>query len=241
MALTEMDIVSGISSLISIIIFTILGLIIISKYFKYRRTELLLFGITVIGLAEPFYGPSFSFLNALITGQGLPVEIYMSLSLIGHPFILLCFVAVITDLLYKEKRKIILLIFFIYAIIVEILMIYFLINDPSMVGVIIGITDAEYGIISRLYIISAGLVFVIGGTLFSLESIKSKKPELVLKGKILLPTFYLYAICGILDSALPLNAITISLIRIFLIISGVLFYIGFVLPESVKKFFLKEK
>ncbi|MFX0071713.1 MAG: hypothetical protein ACFFAO_11550, partial [Candidatus Hermodarchaeota archaeon] len=131
--------------------------------------------------------------------------------------------------------------FLIYGIIFDIYLIYFLINDPSMVGVLISITDSEYRAFARIWMVSILLVLVIGGTLFSIESIKSNKPEIKLKGKLLLPAFYIFTICAILDTALPLNAITLPLNRIGLIISAVLFYIGFVLPDSVKNFFLKDK
>ncbi|TFG08195.1 MAG: hypothetical protein EU539_03050 [Promethearchaeota archaeon] len=240
MTITEIDIISGISSLISIIIFTLLGLIIISKYFKYRSRDLLLFGITVIGLAEPFYGPSFSFLTALITGEGLSVEPYMLLSLVGNPITLVCFVAVVANLVYKEKGRIIVYLFIIYAIIIEILLFYFLFTEPSLVGVIKGITDAEYGIFARTYVISALVVLIIGGTLFARESIKSNKPDLILKGKLLLPAFYIFVISAIIDAAVPLNEITLPLNRILLILSGILFYLGFVLPDWFKNLFIKE-
>ena len=241
MELTEIDIISGISSIISIFIFTILGFIIISKYFQHKSRDHLLFGLTVIGLIEPLYGPAFSFLSALSTGQGLSVEIYLLISLIGNPLILVCFVIVVTDLLYKEKKKIIQRIIVIYAVIIEICLVYFLIYYPSLVGELKGITDAEYGTFARIYIISALLVLLIGGTLIARETLRSDNAATKLKGKLLLPAFYIFAICAIIDAAVPLNAITLPLNRILLNLSGVLFYLGFILPDSVKTFFIKEK
>ncbi|MFX0070926.1 MAG: hypothetical protein ACFFAO_07540 [Candidatus Hermodarchaeota archaeon] len=241
MVLTEIDILSGIFSITSIIIFTFLGLIIISKYFQHRRRDLLLFGITVAGLITPLYGSALSFLTALFTGQGLSVELYLFISLAPNPIILICFATAVTDLLYKEKQKVIQLIVTIYAIIIEILLIYFLINEPSMIGVLVGITDAEYGIIARYYLISVLAFLVIAGTLFARESLKSDRAEIKLKGKLLLPAFYLFAFSAIADAAIKLNTITLPLIRILVIISGILFYMGFILPESIKNFFLKEK
>ncbi|MFX0070927.1 MAG: hypothetical protein ACFFAO_07545 [Candidatus Hermodarchaeota archaeon] len=241
MVLTEIDIISGISSIISIIIFTILGLIIISKYFQHRRRELILFGITVIGLMEPLYGPALSFFTALFTGQGLSVEMYYFIALVGTPLTLVSFVTGVSDLLYKEKQKIITLILIIYGIIFEIVFIYFLINDPDMVGGLAGITDAEYGPFGRIWMISILLILVIGGTLFARESLKSDKPEIKLKGKLLLPAFFIFTISAIADAAIQLNTITLPLVRILFIFSGILFYIGFILPDSVKNFFLKEK
>ncbi|TFG29108.1 MAG: hypothetical protein EU532_03790 [Promethearchaeota archaeon] len=241
MELTEIDIISGIFSIISIIIFTIMGLIIVSKYFKHKTRDHLLFGITVVGLAEPLYGPAFSFLSVLFTGKSLSVEIYFLISLVGNPIILVCFITVVTDLFYKDKQKIIQLIFIIYSVIIEICLIYFLIYYPSLVGKLMGITDSEYGLFSRIYVISALLVLIIGGTLIARESLRSNNREIKLKGKILLPAFYLFAISAIIDAAVPLNAVTLLLNRILFILSGILFYVGFILPDWMKNLILKEK
>ena len=241
MSLTEIDIICGIFCITCVVIFAFLGSIIISKYLEYRRREFVLFGITLIGLGEPMIGAALSFLIALITGQGLSVEIYFLISLVGTPLTLVCFVTVVADFLYKDQQKTISLIFIIYGIIFEIFLIYFLINDPSMVGVLMSVTDSEYQTFARVWMVSILLVLVIGGTLFARESLKSDSPEIKLTGKLLLPAFYIFTICGILDTALPLNAITIPLNRSFLIFSGILFYIGFTLPDPVKNFFLKRK
>jgi hypothetical protein len=241
MELTEIDIISGIFSIISIVIFSILGFIIISKYFKHKTRDHLLFGITVVGLVEPHYGPAFSFLSVLITGQSLSAEIYFLISLIGNPIILVCFITVATDLFYKDKQKIIQSIFIIYSIIIEICLIYFLIYYPSLVGKVIGVTDSEYGIFTRGYVISALLVLIVGGTLIARESLRSDNPGIKIKGKILLPAFYIFAISAIIDAAVPLNAITLLLNRILFILSGILFYVGFILPDWVKNYIIKEK
>ena len=62
MNLTDVEILNGIFSLSIIIIFTILGLIIISRYFKHKRNIFIYVGFTWIGLAEPWYGSAISFL-----------------------------------------------------------------------------------------------------------------------------------------------------------------------------------
>ncbi|MFX0070928.1 MAG: hypothetical protein ACFFAO_07550 [Candidatus Hermodarchaeota archaeon] len=159
----------------------------------------------------------------------------------GNPITLVCFVLGISELLYKKNQKLIFLFFMTYGIIFEIYLIYFLINDSSMVGVSMGVTDAEYTSFARVYMISALLVLLIGGTLFSQRTLRSDNPEINLKGKFLLPAFYIFVFSAIVDSVVTLNAITLPLNRIALIISGVLFYLGFILPESVKNFLLKEK
>ncbi|MBD3254381.1 MAG: hypothetical protein GF383_04770 [Candidatus Lokiarchaeota archaeon] len=241
MQLTEIDILSGIFSLLTIVIFTTIGLIIVSKYFKYKRIDLFLFGITIIGLAEPLYGSIISVLLVFYTGRALSIELYLFIALVGNPIVLVCFVGAITQLLYREKQKIILSIAIIYAVVFEIYLIYFLINDPSLVGEMIGITDAEYRGFARIYMITALLTLVIGGTIFSRESLKSDKPEIRLKGKFLLPGFYIFAFSAIIDSAIPLNAITLPIVRSLQIFSAILFYFGLILPYSVKKFFLKEE
>ena len=240
MVLTEIEFISGLFCLIVVIVLTTLGLIISLKYFKYKQRPFLLFGITVAGFSEPHYGPGFSFLSALITGKGLSVEIYLLIEFVGIPFSLLCFVTFVTDLLYKNKQKIIQLIFLFYGIIFEIYLIYFLIYNPSLVGVLVGTTDAEYKAFAAIYMISVLLVVLVCGTLIVRQSLKSDKPELKLRGKLFLPAFYIFVISGVLDAVAPLNTITLPLNRILFILSGVLFYMGFILPNWTKKLFLKK-
>ena len=69
---------------------------------------------------------------------------------------------------------------------------------------------------------------------------KSEKPNIKLKGKIILLAFLFFIIGATLEAAIPLVPITVIIARVILIISAIMFYNGFILPNAVKRFLLKE-
>ena len=56
---------------------------------------------------------------------------------------------------------------------------------------------------------------------------------------ILLAT-YSFLIGAIMDAFLPLNIVTLTIARIILASSAIMYYIAFVLPNFIKKAFLKK-
>jgi hypothetical protein len=55
------------------------------------------------------------------------------------------------------------------------------------------------------------------------------------KGYFLLFAFILFGISAIFDALIDMNALTLVIIRIILVISNLFFYIGFILPKWVMK------
>jgi hypothetical protein len=240
MALTTIEIVNGILALIWATISIIIGIIIASRYRKYKQNVLIYVGLSWIGIANGWFPTSISFILALTTGNGLTPVMYF---LIGNAFIpvtLFIWMIVITELMYKEKQKVILLIFAIIGILFDIYLIYYLINDPSVIGELQGPVDVQYKSITALYLIFILLTTLVTGLLFAREAMKSDKAETRLKGKFLAAAFISYTIGAITDAVAPLNFITLPLIRILLITSAIEFYIGWMLPEMIKNRFIKQ-
>ena len=52
--------------------------------------------------------------------------------------------------------------------------------------------------------------------------------------------FIFYTVGVFLETVLPVTAITAVIVRTIVIISAFEFYIGFILPEMIKKFFIKD-
>ena len=77
MAITDVEFVNGLFSLVYVIIAAIVGLVIASRYFKYKQRVLLLMGLNFIFIGCPWWPSSLSFLLALITGKGLTFETYV--------------------------------------------------------------------------------------------------------------------------------------------------------------------
>jgi len=245
MALTPLQTMNGTLTLIYVIISTIIGIKIASKYFKYKRRELYLVGFTWIILMEIFWSSAFSFVAALITGKGFSPELYFSIGNLFVPIGLLMWLTAFTDFLYKKKQKVILEIAAITGIIYYIAFFYFIFTDVSVIGEMYSPVDAEYRGFALLYLISVLFVFLITGIKFALESLKSDSPETRLKGKFLLIAVISFAIGSGLDGLKPLlfeGVLEIVLVinRLILLSCAIEFYLGFNPPYWMKKLVLKE-
>ena len=83
-------------------------------------------------------------------------------------------------------------------------------------------------------------MFLITGFLFVRESLKSENPEIRLKGKFILIAFLFYTMGTLIDVIIDIpTEITIVLARTIMIVAIFMFYIGFTMPNWVKKRFLK--
>jgi hypothetical protein len=242
MALTPLEMVNGTLSLLCVSISTVIGLIIISKYPKYKQKDLLLVGFTWIGVFSPWWPSATSFVLALITGSGLTPTLYFLIGFIISPVVLVIWMWVFTDLKFKNQQKIIVGIYAIIGIAFEFYLIYylFIINDPSVIGELTGVLDTTYRGIAIYYSMFIVATMLITGILFGRESLKSDNPEIKLKGTLLIIAFVSWVVGAIMDAALPLNIITLTIARLILIFSAIIFYCGFLLPDFVKKVFLKE-
>ena len=99
----------------------------------------------------------------------------------------------------------------------------------------------EYNLFLRMYLLSVLILALITGVLFARKSLRSEKPEIKLRGKFLLAAFISFVIGGILDTIITANFVALLITRIILISSSIEFYYGFILPEWMKKRFLRQK
>jgi len=241
MPLEALDIVNGTFGLLFVVISIILGIIIVLKYFKTKDKNFLLVGFTWIFLISGWYGTSASFLVALFTGgEGLSLEMILLLNFIPLPIALFLWSIAFTNFLYKEKQRLFLLVIVIYIIIFYTVLLYFIFTDISYVAEKISPVDTaanSYILASFLVVFIA--VFFITGVKFALETMKIDDPETKLKGKLLLIAFPSFCIGGFLDAAIPTTALTLIIFRLILISSSIEFYGAFILPNWMKKAFLK--
>jgi hypothetical protein len=70
---------------------------------------------------------------------------------------------------------------------------------------------------------------------------KIDNPETRLKGKLLLVAFPSFAVGALLDSMIPTSPLTLIILRSILILSAIMFYTAFMLPNWIKKLFIKQK
>ena len=240
MVLELHEIISAFFSLGLIVSFILIGLTISSKYFKHRNRALLFMGLFWIFLSQAWWS---SFINVFliltnINDQGLSPELYFLLTLTLIPFTGFFYIAAMTDLIYKKYQKHFLLIEIISTVGFEIFCISSLITNPSIIITKTSPTLIVYSIYLISGILGLSAVILIFGFLLSIEALKSDEREMKLKGKILLIAFILFLIGGIMDT-MEFTTFLDFLDRIILILSAILFYIGFILPDWIKKILIK--
>lgn len=241
MTLYAIDVVNGVFSLIFVVISLFVGIIILSRYFKYRERIYAMVGATWILIGCPWWSSSLSFIVALSNGIGISQEAYFLLGNLLVPIAIILWLLAFTEFLYTEKRKLILMVFTIYGAIFEILFLIFLIINPTLIGELNPPVDVRYNSFTMVFLISFLLIVVVTGLLFANLSLKSKDPEVKLKGRLLVLAYITFSIGAILDSSIPLDKVLIIITRIILIISAICWYGGFLLPRWMRKFLLKGK
>ena len=126
----------------------------------------------------------------------------------------------------------------IYQVIVfffEAIMFYYYITDISVIAVFVNPVDIALGLITIVYLLLILGLVLLSGIVFAIELLRSKSPETKLKGKFLLIAFVLFVIGAFLETF-----ISFPPIRLLLALSAIMFYIGFIMPEIIKKRFLKD-
>jgi hypothetical protein len=241
MALNPLDILNGVFSLIFVAISLFVGLVILTRYIKYRERIYFLVGSTWILISSPWWPSCVSFIVAIFNGIGIPPQVYFLIGNVFTPIAIVLWLLAFTEFLYSEKRKLILLIFTIIGIIFEILFFTFLFLNPSVIGQLNGPVDVNYESFIMVFLIIFLSIVVITGFLFANLSLKSKEPEVKLKGRLLIIAYITFAIGALLDSAIPLNEVLIIITRLILIASAFCWMGGFLLPKWMKRLLLKKR
>ena len=238
-------IVSGIFSCIFIVISLGVGIRITLTYRKQKERMYLLVGIAWILMTESWWPSAISFLIAISTdGVGLYElpQIYFIIGNVLMPLNQSLWLIAITDLFYKEKQKIILIIYNVIAIPCDIILVVFSIINPASIGNLDSQVDVDYEPLVMLWIVINLVIWILPGLLFARASLKSDNPEHKLKGKMLILAFILFGIGGVLDSAQLIQVATyVVTTRIILIVSAICYLGGFVLPEWMKKILVRNK
>jgi hypothetical protein len=226
---------TGIFSLVYVIISIILSLRIAFKYRVSREKSHLLVGLAMLGMSRIFWASSISFLSLLITGNGLPLFTYL---IIIYPFqsiFLILWLIGLNDLMDISKYKKIIAIIMAIIFIFDAILLYYCFTDTSVIAVYVNPVDVAIGLITITYLLLILGLFVFSGIVFAIELLPIEKPETKLKGKFLLIAFVLFVIGAVLETF-----ISFPPIRLVLAISAIIFYIGFIMPESIKNKFLKD-
>ncbi|TFG27304.1 MAG: hypothetical protein EU532_07740 [Promethearchaeota archaeon] len=225
------------------IIFTLislmLGIIMILKYFKYKIRELVFAGVTWCIITSPFWADIISYLWFLLFNRPLTDFAYFFLTIGFIPIAHITWMVFFTSFFLKKYQKEVVLIFLIESIIFEIAFIYFLIEDPSNIATRIPFTSVEWTPFILFYLFASILLFLLTGIIFTLQCFKSDNAETKLKGYFLLIAFLSFII-GIIIEIIPIFFdLKYVLSRLIILSAAIEFYIGFILPDWIKKVFLK--
>lgn len=248
MALELTEFLQGSFNLIFVLISIVVGLTILSRYFKYKKFHFFLVGVIWIGISTPWLHGAIAFIiyffdPLLIETAGF-ITIRFIIGYTSIPIITTLWFIVFTDLKYqKEKRFLIWLYALISAICESLFFVFLFTNQYDLIGYFSGPFTAIYRPFTRF-----SLLFFLGSSLvtfliFAASSLKSESPEIRLKGKFLIIAFLTYTICAVFDSFafFLTQPIMVVLIRIFLMLSAIEFYFGWILPDFIKKIFIKNE
>ncbi len=241
MALNPLDILNGIFSLIFVAISLFVGLVILTRYFKYRERIYFFTAGTWTLISSPWWPSCISFLFAISNGIGIPPQIYFLIGNVLTPIAIILWLLAFTEFQYTEKRKLILAIFAVIGVVFEILFFVFLFLNPSIIGQLNGPVDVNYESFIMVFLIIFLAIVVITGFSFANLSLKSKDPEIKLKGKLLIIAYIAFSVGALLDASVPFNELIVIIIRLILILSAFCWYGGFILPKWMKKFLLKNR
>ncbi|MBD3255479.1 MAG: hypothetical protein GF383_10320 [Candidatus Lokiarchaeota archaeon] len=235
------EIFNGFSQVVFVAIVWIVGIKIASKYIKLEERNLLFVGMVWIGLSEPWFATVVAFLLAFFLGISTSVEIFLIIGFAFTPITMFLWIFVITDFIYKEKQKIILILVMIFGVLFETIFFYFVIVQPSVLAEMISPWRIVFKLPIQLWIITLLVIFAVTSAFFCRDSLRSDNPKIRLKGRFLLLAFITYIIGGILEAFYTPFIFMIIIKRLITIIASIEFYFGFILPERVEKFFLKTK
>ncbi len=149
------DYYNGTLSLIQVAINFIVGFVLIYKYLEYRNKNLLYMGLTMIILTSVWFTHSVAFVLILTTGEGLSPEIFFSMAYPLTAVASVLWMVVITNLVYKEKKKLIILIYIIYGIVFEILFFILLFDNPENIGVLENPIEPAISRFMQIYLLIA--------------------------------------------------------------------------------------
>ena len=239
--LSELELISGFSSIIMILFNFFLGIIMIRRYTQNKDRNVLFMSITMMLVSQPWWSYATALLFILTTGKSFPLVVYLIIGHIFQPVAILLWMIVITELIWKKNQKFILSLSAIFSAIYETTILYAIFVEPEMFATLEGPLDLRYLSLFLFCQVFALIVVIITGIMFFRETRKSEKPENRLKGTLFLIAVLSYAIGAIIDSALHLNLISLLIVRILLASSAFEIYGAFAMPKWIKKLFLREE
>jgi hypothetical protein len=239
MTLYPFDVANGLIGVLALVISFYVAIRILIRGIEFKEKNLILVGITGIFISEPWWPSVISFLLEASIGIRLPNPVAHVIGIVLQPIGIFTWLAAFTDLVYKKWQKPILLLFLIHSIIFEITFFIVFAHDPSLEGTFYGINSA---LIPMGFMLTFLIIILTTGLLFARESVKAESQEIKTKGRLIAFAIVSFSIAAAIDAIILLLNLFLFLQlinRIILISSAIAFYGGFLLPEWMKKIFIK--
>jgi len=227
-------VVNGVLAVIAVLISILVTIKFFLAYKKHKRIELFLIGFVAIIMSEAWMPVAISFVYYMFNSALLPPELYFFIGYTFLPIGIFIWLIIFTNLIIKNRQKLILFLYSIYIVFYEILFFSYLLTDPSKIGEIKTPVDSSLTLIFNLNAFGWVAVILITGIIFARESLQSNDPIIRLKGKLLLFGFLTWSFSAIMDGFAN-TIITLFIIRMILMASVIAFYGGFILPEWMRK------
>ena len=233
--LTQFEQVNGIFMLLIVVLYWYIALKLFLKYTSLKDKNLLYLCLIFIFQSLTWLAPSVLFLSIILTGSLISFELYL---LIGHalPLAVFFWIIIITELMFKDKQKLILYIIGIYYAFMVIIFFYLFFTDISLIGELRGFLGFQQGPFLIVRNLSSMIITIVSVILFYHESHKSDNPQVRLRG-----TLFLTAIVFVFLGAF-LHIITglAVLALIFFLLASLSYYSALLTPEWMKKRLIKE-
>jgi hypothetical protein len=233
------------------------GIKIVSKYFDYKAPIFLLIGTAWFGLSLPWMPETLKFFFLLLTPQIQPLSLmflYLIVNIMLTPIFLILWVIAInqlTELRERYKQGLIILTVGI-VILFELIVIILAAVNPALLlnqskGTD-GISIKRYTVFWSFIPVSIFQIFLLiivlfTGLFFAKESLQSDDFDVRLKGKFLLIAFISFTVGAILDALFDVETLGGTIVkilaRIILMSSSIEFFMGFILPEPVRRIFIR--
>ena len=233
--LTQFEVMNGFFMFIIVILYWYIALKLFLKYTSLKDKNLLYLCLIFIFQSLTWLAPSVLFLSIILTGSLISFELYL---LIGHalPLAVFFWIIIITELMFKDKQKLILSIIGIYYAFMVIIFFYLFFTDISLIGELRGFLGFQQGPFLMVRNLSSMIISIVSVILFYRESHKSDNPQTRLRG-----TLFLTAIVFVFLGAF-LHIITglAVLALIFFFLASLSYYSALLTPEWMKKRLIKE-
>ncbi|MFX1381791.1 MAG: hypothetical protein ACFFBP_05040 [Promethearchaeota archaeon] len=241
MELQPNDFLNGITCIISVVISYALIIEMIRKSHEHKNKMLMYIGISTFGLVSLYNGTVASFVWQLFSQYPFPQELYLILGTCITPFSMSCWMYVVLTISNRKRVKLFVVLVFILMISLFIILVYLVFNNIDLVGEKLpgSNIDIRFENFGLFYSIMSLTLFWIGTAFFLGNIFKSNSPELKLKGILISLAMITFLSSAILDGWFELEPIPLIIARIFIIIASIESYIGWIMPEFVKKIFLK--